>query len=143
MDIPSCSLKKPTLMSTFCTSFVFSLPNQQIWTIIIAFCSLKWYKDDIEFYSYIPRMRDGKKQRFFDVPGILIDVSPVFYGIREMLGEPKRKPPPRGPRGFQNQKSPIPEPPEDSAQQILHPLGDKEFQNSITYKANFVQLITR
>ena len=58
-------------------------------------------------------MRDGKKQRFFDVPGILIDVSPVFYGLREMLhsvckGAPKRKPPPRGPRGFQNQKSPHP-----------------------------------
>ena len=23
-------------------------------------------------------MRDGKKQRFFDVPGILIDVSPLL-----------------------------------------------------------------
>lgn len=35
--------------------------------------SLKWYKDDIEFYTYIPRMRDGMKQRFFDVPGVQID----------------------------------------------------------------------
>ena len=37
--------------------------------------SLKWYKDDIEFFTYIPRMRDGMKQRFFDVPGVQIDVS--------------------------------------------------------------------
>ena len=36
---------------------------------------MKWYKDDIEFYTYIPRMRDGMKQRFFDVPGVQIDVS--------------------------------------------------------------------
>ena len=39
------------------------------------FCSLKWYKDDIEFYSYIPRMKEGSKKRFFDLPGVFLDVS--------------------------------------------------------------------
>jgi len=35
--------------------------------------SLKWYKDDVEFYSYIPRMKKGSKKRFFDLPGVFID----------------------------------------------------------------------
>jgi len=35
--------------------------------------SLKWYKDDVEFYSYIPRMKEGSKKRFFDLPGVIVD----------------------------------------------------------------------
>ena len=43
--------------------------------------SVKWYKNDIEFYSYIPKMspsEDGQgssKKRFFDLPGVYINVS--------------------------------------------------------------------
>ena len=39
--------------------------------------SVKWYKNDIEFYSYIPKMSDGhgSKKRFFDLPGVYINVS--------------------------------------------------------------------
>ena len=45
--------------------------------------SVKWYKNDIEFYSYIPKMsassEDGgqgsSKKRFFDLPGVYINVS--------------------------------------------------------------------
>ena len=39
--------------------------------------SLKWYKDDVEFFTYTPRMTDGSKKRFFDLPGVHIDVSHV------------------------------------------------------------------
>ena len=49
--------------------------------LLNLFYSLKWYKDDIEFYTYIPRMRDGMKQRFFDVPGVQIDVSKFFFEL--------------------------------------------------------------
>jgi len=41
--------------------------------------SVKWYKNDIEFYSYIPKMspsEDGQgssKKRFFDLPGVYIN----------------------------------------------------------------------
>ena len=35
--------------------------------------SLKLYKDDNEFYSYIPRQ--DKKKRFFTVPGVDIEKS--------------------------------------------------------------------
>ena len=52
-------------------------------------------------------------------------------------GHQNANPPPRGPRGFQNQKSPTPGPPGDSAHQISHPLGDGGFQNSIIYQAKF------
>ena len=41
--------------------------------------SLKWYKDDVEFYSYIPRMKEGSKKRFFDLPGVFIDVSILVF----------------------------------------------------------------
>ncbi len=40
--------------------------------------SLKWYKDDREFYSYVPRMNEGgAPRRFFPVPGLSVDVSTV------------------------------------------------------------------
>ena len=37
--------------------------------------SVKWYKNDIEFYSYIPKMGDKTKKRFFDLPGVHVNVS--------------------------------------------------------------------
>ena len=37
--------------------------------------SVKWYKNDIEFYSYIPKMGEKTKKRFFDLPGVHINVS--------------------------------------------------------------------
>ena len=54
-----------------------------------------------------------------------------------MGGTKTQIPHPGGPRGFQNQKSPTPGPPGDSAHQIPHPLGDGGFQNSIIYQAKF------
>ena len=58
-----------------------------------------------------------------------------------MGGTKTQIPHPGGPRGFQNQKSPTPGPPGDSAHQIPHPLGGGGFQNSIIYQANFVHVI--
>ncbi len=36
--------------------------------------SLKWYKDGLEFYSYVPKMAAAPK-RFFPVQGLQVDVS--------------------------------------------------------------------
>ncbi|XP_040563598.1 uncharacterized protein [Lepeophtheirus salmonis] len=35
--------------------------------------SIKWYKDNIEFYSYTPRLRENPK-RFYNVSGIDVDI---------------------------------------------------------------------
>ena len=48
---------------------MYSLPY-----VAAAALSLKWYKDDKEFYSYTPRMKNYEK-RFFDVAGVKVDVS--------------------------------------------------------------------
>jgi hypothetical protein len=38
--------------------------------------SIKWYKDDQEFYSYVPK--EAPPTRVFPVPGVVVDVSPLF-----------------------------------------------------------------
>ena len=59
-----------------------------------CFRSLKWYKDDVEFYSYIPRMKDGSKQRFFQLPGVYLDVRTIDYELiaeKQKVNRVKRK----------------------------------------------------
>ena len=56
--------------------------NFQINLHVSAFhFSLKLYKDDKEFYSYIPRL--NKKERFFNVTGVDIErsVCIAYYAI--------------------------------------------------------------
>ncbi len=45
--------------------------------------SLKWYKDGLEFYSFIPRLRDPK--RFFDVNGVSVNVSNFTYDLKAVV----------------------------------------------------------
>ena len=40
--------------------------------------SLKWYKDEVEFYRFEPWI-NGDKQRVFDVPGIRVDVRNINW----------------------------------------------------------------
>ena len=39
--------------------------------------SLKWYKDEVEFYRFEPWI-NGEKERVFDVPGIRVDVRNTY-----------------------------------------------------------------
>ena len=52
--------------------------------------SVKWYKNDIEFYSYIPKMGEKTKKRFFDLPGVHVNVS--FDEFLESLNKLYRMP---------------------------------------------------
>ena len=64
------------------TLFVLLLHSKLLTFFLIS--SLKWYKDDVEFYSYIPRMKEGSKKRFFDLPGVFIDVSFLYFKVNSV-----------------------------------------------------------
>ncbi len=50
--------------------------------------SLKWYKDEKEFYSYVPRLK-GSPKRFYPVKGLTVDVS---MGSRDPFNLSKQEP---------------------------------------------------
>jgi hypothetical protein len=43
--------------------------------------SIKWYKDDQEFFSYVPK--EAPPSRVYHVPGISVDVSDTLEIMRE------------------------------------------------------------
>lgn len=47
--------------------------------------SIKWYKDDQEFFSYVPK--EAPPSRVFPVPGISVDVSGKLEIIQKNLNE--------------------------------------------------------
>ncbi|PRD34039.1 UNVERIFIED_CONTAM: hypothetical protein NCL1_15819 [Trichonephila clavipes] len=65
LDVPSPTILGESVELT-CS---YELDNEQLY-------SVKWYKNDVEFYRYVPN--DWPPGQFLPLPGIRVDVSTKF-----------------------------------------------------------------